>query len=455
LPKPIESSNGRPLNDQIIILVNTGTTTVVDTLKYLKGSPGEYYWTGGTSTVPWGDYDIYIKEAPVTLADTVKAYRTGVDIRNGYTISQVARDTVAAVLSDSAYAIDPIRGTGTLATSSQIGYLDSMGIRSYLELGKNLTAAHFGVNPDSGAPLPGFSTSDRIRAARWNTRRLQAYFDFCYNPTNTKDRQQAIVPSAKYYLAPQEPGSGLQYCLNIRNGLAVIGAGTGRFGNGTQLILVDSVAAVGDTIVMLATNGFVDEYIEEVVVDRFWHESQIKGVYLNANGDNQASGSYQWGIGIVDPGETSYITEIFIGGFVGRALHYQSPAPNFDAGHMSVFPANRASHNKRSYERVGYWHENGGGNFSHTSGDECNPLHYITGGGPGNYIFTNNKVEELGLFQDQTCFWLEDTEQWLSVFILGGRFDKSTTDTAGALIVVEVDNSGKLPYRIEKNCDKK
>jgi hypothetical protein len=92
LPIDINSSNGRPLNNKTVTLTNTGSTTTVATLTYLTNSDGQYYWTGGTSTVPWGDYDVYVNG---------KLYRTDISIRNGYTIAQVARDTVTQVLSDS------------------------------------------------------------------------------------------------------------------------------------------------------------------------------------------------------------------------------------------------------------------------------------------------------------------------------------------------------------------
>jgi len=92
LPIPVTGSNNRGLNNQTVVLKNTGTSTTVATLTYLSGSAGAYYWTGGTSTVPWGDYDVYVAG---------KLWRENVSIRNGYTIETVARDTVAQVLADS------------------------------------------------------------------------------------------------------------------------------------------------------------------------------------------------------------------------------------------------------------------------------------------------------------------------------------------------------------------
>ena len=128
LPEQIVASNNRPIKDATVKLYNTGTVTLAATLTYLKHSAGRYYWTGGTTTVPWGDYDIYVNIAPTVVADTTKAYMTQVSIRNGYTVNQVTRDSLAAVLSDSIGSIVQVDDTTELKlqTHAEDGFIVSM-----------------------------------------------------------------------------------------------------------------------------------------------------------------------------------------------------------------------------------------------------------------------------------------------------------------------------------------
>lgn len=123
LPVQIESSNGRPINNATVRLYTTGTTTLVATLTYLTGSAGFYYWTGGTSTVPWGDYDVYVN----ATASAGSPHLTQISIRNGYTVNQVTRDSLTQVLSDSFAVVAPRNLQFKDTTALKAASFDSAG----------------------------------------------------------------------------------------------------------------------------------------------------------------------------------------------------------------------------------------------------------------------------------------------------------------------------------------
>ena len=95
LPLPVESSNGRPIQNATVEIVPTGTTSGYISMTWL--SSGWYYYTGGASTVAAAAYDICI----VSGTDTT-VWRSNISIGGAAdVIREELRDSIAAYLDDS------------------------------------------------------------------------------------------------------------------------------------------------------------------------------------------------------------------------------------------------------------------------------------------------------------------------------------------------------------------
>jgi hypothetical protein len=122
LPVPVESSSGRPIPNQTVVMYPTGTTSNGVTLTWLDA--GRYYYTD-TTAVPAGDYDIYINDI---LYQTNTAIRYTTDVLSS--IVGISRSTATHVGNNNIVNVKDFGALGDSTTSDTAAFKDAFDAAS-------------------------------------------------------------------------------------------------------------------------------------------------------------------------------------------------------------------------------------------------------------------------------------------------------------------------------------